>query len=86
LAGRQAATKSPAAGGKTSVVETLSGRSSGGVEAVLRWARRMSLAARLAVVLAGALFSVAASTIAVALEMYLSGHDVAILASVIGDR
>lgn len=51
---------------------------------VLRWARRMSLAARLAVVLAGALFSIAASTIAVALEMYLSGHDVAILASVIG--
>src|SRR5690348_4722376 len=51
---------------------------------VLRTARRLSIAARLAVVLAGALLSITVSTVAVALEMYLSDHDVAVLAWVIG--
>ncbi|NMO00195.1 HAMP domain-containing histidine kinase [Gordonia sp. TBRC 11910] len=47
-------------------------------------ARRRSLAARSAIVLAGALAAVIASTLAIAAEMYLSGHDLVVLCWVIG--
>ncbi|GAA4181918.1 HAMP domain-containing sensor histidine kinase [Gryllotalpicola koreensis] len=50
----------------------------------LRLARRGGAGARAAIVLAGALVSVIASTIAVAHEMYLEDHDVLVLAWVIG--
>lgn len=51
---------------------------------LLRFWRRATLAARLAVVLIGALLSIAVSTVAVAAEMYLSGHDLVVLGWVIG--
>lgn len=51
---------------------------------LLRFAPRLSTATRLAVVLAGALLSIAASTVAVAAEMYLSDHDLVVLGWVIG--
>ena len=51
---------------------------------LLRVVHRASAAARLAMVLSGAVISIAASTVAVAVEMYLSGHDVIVLAWVIG--
>jgi signal transduction histidine kinase len=51
---------------------------------LLRLARRAGAAARLAIVLGGAVISIAASAVAVAIEMYLSGHDVIVLAWVIG--
>jgi len=51
---------------------------------MLRLLRRRSTAARLAIVLGGAIVSIAASTVAVATEMYLSGHDVVVLGWVIG--
>ena len=51
---------------------------------LLRLARRAGAATRLAIVLGGAVISIAASTVAVAIEMYLSGHDVIVLAWVIG--
>jgi len=50
---------------------------------VLRAARRAGAATRLAIVLSGTVLSIAASTLAVALEMYLSGHDLIVLAWVI---
>lgn len=50
----------------------------------LRAARRRGIAPRLAIVLAGAVLSIVASTIAVATEMYLSGHDLIVLGWVIG--
>jgi signal transduction histidine kinase len=51
---------------------------------LLRLVRRAGAATRLAIVLCGAVVSIAASTVAVAIEMYLSGHDVIVLAWVIG--
>ncbi|MFC5500665.1 sensor histidine kinase [Lysinimonas soli] len=51
---------------------------------LLRVLHRAGAAAKLAMVLSGAVISIAASTVAVALEMYLSGHDVIVLAWVIG--
>jgi len=51
---------------------------------VLRASRRAVAATRLAVVLGGTVLSIAASAVAVAIEMYLSGHDVIVLAWVIG--
>lgn len=51
---------------------------------LLRLARRAGAATRSAIVLGGAVISIAASTVAVAIEMYLSGHDVTVLAWVIG--
>lgn len=51
---------------------------------LLRMVHRAGAAARLAMVLSGAVVSIAASTVAVAVEMYLSGHDVIVLAWVIG--
>lgn len=51
---------------------------------VLRLLPRSRIATRAAIVLAGALLSVVASTIAVAVEMYLADHDLAILGWVIG--
>lgn len=50
----------------------------------LRLTRHGTAGARAAIVLAGALLSVVASTIAVAAEMYLAGHDVLVLGWVIG--
>jgi signal transduction histidine kinase len=51
---------------------------------LLRVTRRLSIAGRVTIVLAGALLSIVASTIAVATEMYLSDHDVVVLGWVIG--
>jgi signal transduction histidine kinase len=51
---------------------------------VLRLMRRSGVGARSAVVVGGALLSVVAATLAVAREMYLSDHDVAVLGWVIG--
>ncbi|WP_308465414.1 sensor histidine kinase [Rathayibacter soli] len=51
---------------------------------VLRAARRAGIAARLAIVLAGAVLSITASALAVAAEMYLSAHDLNVLGWVIG--
>ncbi|MGA0568356.1 sensor histidine kinase [Rathayibacter sp. KR2-224] len=51
---------------------------------VLCVTRRAPVAARLAIVLAGSLLSIVASALAVAAEMYLSDHDVVVLAWVIG--
>jgi signal transduction histidine kinase len=50
---------------------------------LLRIARRISLAGRLAIIVAGAIVSIAASSVAVGGEMYLSDHDVAVLGWVI---
>jgi signal transduction histidine kinase len=49
-----------------------------------RATRRMGMAGRLGLILGGAILSIVASTIAVATEMYLSGHDVLVLGWVIG--
>jgi signal transduction histidine kinase len=51
---------------------------------LLRVARRMGIAGRVTIVLAGALLSIVASSVAVATEMYLSDHDVVVLGWVIG--
>ena len=51
---------------------------------VLRLTPHSGIAVRCAVVLAGSLVSIVVSTLAVAAEMYLSGHDVVVLAYVIG--
>ncbi|WP_018177486.1 sensor histidine kinase [Jongsikchunia kroppenstedtii] len=51
---------------------------------VLRLLPRGRIATRASIVLAGALLSVVASTIAVAVEMYIDDHDLAILGWVIG--
>ena len=51
---------------------------------VLRLTPHSGIALRCAVVLAGSLVSIVVSTLAVAAEMYLSGHDVVVLAYVIG--
>ncbi len=51
---------------------------------VLRLTTRASIAARLAIVLAGAVLSIAASAVAVGVEMYLSRHDLLVLGWVIG--
>jgi signal transduction histidine kinase len=51
---------------------------------LLRLAHRAGAATRSAIVLGGAVISIVASTVAVAIEMYLSGHDVTVLAWVIG--
>lgn len=51
---------------------------------VLRLMRHRGLAARLAIMITGAALSIVASTIAVAAEMYLSEHDLAVLGWVIG--
>lgn len=50
----------------------------------LRWNRRGSMASQVAIVVAAALVSVAASTIAVFVEMLFSSHDVTVLAWVLG--
>ena len=50
----------------------------------LRLSRRRSVGLRSAVILGGALLSVILSTLAVAAEMYLAGHDVVVLSWVIG--
>ena len=51
---------------------------------VLRLTPHSGIAVRCAVVLAGSLLSIVFSTLAVAAEMYLSGHDVVVLGYVIG--
>ncbi|CAM3195944.1 sensor histidine kinase KdpD [Tsukamurella hominis] len=51
---------------------------------VLRLSRRASIGVRAAVAIAGALVSVVASTLAIALQMYLSRHDLTVLLWVIG--
>ena len=51
---------------------------------VLWVARHAGIATRLAIVVAGAVLSIAASTLAVAAEMYLSAHDLIVLGWVIG--
>jgi signal transduction histidine kinase len=51
---------------------------------VLRLMRHGSVASRLVIVVAGALASIVASTVAVAAEMYLSDHDLTVLSWVIG--
>ena len=51
---------------------------------VLRVTRRRGIATRLAIVLAGALVSIVVATVGVAGEMYLSDHDLVVLAWVIG--
>lgn len=51
---------------------------------VVRAAARATVATRLAIVLGGAIASIGASTIAVAAEMYLAGHDLVVLGWVIG--
>lgn len=50
----------------------------------LHLTRRRGVGTRSAIVLGGALLSVAAAAIAVATEMYLAGHDLVVLAWVIG--
>lgn len=50
----------------------------------LRLLRRRSAAARMTLVLVGAVASIAASTLAIGWEMYLSAHDLAVLTAVIG--
>jgi len=52
--------------------------------ALLLALRRIGTAARIAIVVGGAIVSIAASTLAVAAEMYLSDHDITILGWVIG--
>lgn len=52
--------------------------------ALLLALRRIGTAARITIVVGGAIVSIAASALAVASEMYLSGHDVTILGWVIG--
>lgn len=51
---------------------------------ILRLTPPSSIALRFAVVLGGSLLSIVASTLAVAAEMYLSGHDAVVLGWVIG--
>lgn len=51
---------------------------------VLRFTKRAGIAVRLGVVLAGAVLAITASTAAVAVEMYISRHDLLVLAWVIG--
>lgn len=50
----------------------------------LRLLRRRSAAVRITLVLVGAIVSIAASTLAIGWEMYLSPHDLAVLTAVIG--
>lgn len=50
----------------------------------LRWNKRGSIASQVAIVVAAALVSVAASTIAVLVEMLFSPHDITVLAWVLG--
>lgn len=51
---------------------------------VLRLTRRSSIGIRAAIAIAGALISVVASTLAIAVQMYLSRHDLTVLLWVIG--
>ncbi|MCA4993473.1 HAMP domain-containing histidine kinase [Tsukamurella tyrosinosolvens] len=51
---------------------------------VLRLTRRSSIGVRAAIAIAGALISVVASTLAIAVQMYLSRHDLTVLLWVIG--
>ena len=50
----------------------------------LRWNRRGSIASQVVIVVAAALLSVAASTLAVLVEMLFSAHDITVLACVLG--
>jgi len=50
---------------------------------VLRWNRRGSVVSQLAVVVAAAVASIVASVVAVMVEMFISGHDLVVLSTVV---